>query len=135
LHEIVPEAPFQLRLDRVLWLGLWAASLFVLSLLLVASLSGGSEREFVIGGQPPPSEAANITSGQPGAAIPSLAVGAPSPLPSCLQGSVNECQCQDFAYQGDAQKFFTAYAPPARQPVDPDGDGLVCEWLSRRPGT
>jgi hypothetical protein len=136
MQDIMPEAPFQLRFDRVVWLGLWAASLLVLGILLVASLSGGSAREFVIGGQPSPLEnesvGSNVTA-RPTVA-PSASPGASAaaaPLPSCLQGSVNNCQCQDFTSQGEAQKLFTTYPPPNRQPVDPDADGLVCEWLPK----
>lgn len=140
LQEITPEAPFQLRFDRVVWLGLWGASLLILGLLLVASLSGGNAREFVIG-QPSPlgseSTGSNVTarptsapSVSPGVSA-SPSAGAPAPLPSCLQGTVNNCQCQDFATYGEAQKFFSAYPPPNRQTVDPDGDGFYCEWLPK----
>jgi len=134
LQEITPEAPFQLRFDRVVWLGLWGASLLILGILLVASLSGGNAREFVIGGQPSPvvSESSGATvRPTPGLPSASPGVGAPAPLPACLQGSVNNCQCQDFATYGEAQKFFSAYPPPNRQTVDPDGDGFYCEWLPK----
>jgi hypothetical protein len=135
MQDIMPEAPFQLRFDRIVWLGLWGASLLILGILLVASLSGGNAREFVIGGQPSPSEneslGSNVTTRPTPGASASPGAGAAAPLPSCLQGSVNNCQCQDFTTQGEAQKFFTSYPLPNRQPVDPDGDGLVCEWLPK----
>ena len=135
MQDIMPEAPLQLRLDRVVWLGLWAASLLILGILLVASLSGGSAREFVIGGQPSPSEngevGSNVTARPTLGPSTAPGFGAAAPLPACLQGSVNNCQCQDFASQGEAQKFFNSYPPPNRQPVDPDADGLVCEWLPK----
>lgn len=136
LQEITPEAPFQLRFDRVVWLGLWGVSLLILGILVVASLSGGNAREFVIGGQPSPlvseSAGSNVTA-RPTPALPSPSpgVGVSAPLPSCLQGTVNNCQCQDFATQGEAQKFFNTYPPPNRQTVDPDGDGFYCEWLPK----
>jgi hypothetical protein len=133
MHEIMPEEPFQLRPDRLIWLGLWAASLLILGMLLVASLSGGNTREFVIGGQASPSVdesvGSNVTARPTVAASPSPGVSAAAP--ACLQGAVNNCECQDFGSQGEAQKFFTSYPPPQRQPVDPDGDGLVCEWLPK----
>jgi hypothetical protein len=135
MQDIMPEAPFQLRFDRLVWLGLWGGSLLILGLLLVASLSGGNAREFVIGGQPLPSasQSLGINVTAPPTALPSASPGvsAAAPVSSCLQGTINNCQCQDFGSQGEAQKFFNAYPPPNRQPVDPDGDGLVCEWLPK----
>jgi hypothetical protein len=135
MQDIMPEAPFQLRFDRLVWLGLWGASLLILSILLVASLSGGSSREFVIGGQPSPSTSQSLGSNvtAPPTALPSASPGisAAAPVLPCLQGTINNCQCQDFGSQGEAQKFFNSYPPPNRQPVDPDGDGLVCEWLPK----
>jgi hypothetical protein len=135
MQDIMPEAPFQLRVDRLVWLGLWGGSLLILGILLVASLSGGNAREFVIGGQPLPSPGQSLGSNvtAPPTALPSASPGvsAAAPVSSCLQGTINNCQCQSFGSQGEAQKFFTTYPPPNRQPVDPDGDGLVCEWLPK----
>jgi hypothetical protein len=130
MHDVMPDAPFELRPDRIIWLGLWAASLLVLGILLVASLSGGTAREFVIGGQTSPSVDESVGSNV--TAVPTLAPGA-SPgvsaaAPVCL---VNNCDCEHFGSQGEAQKFFTSYPPPNRQPADPDGDGLFCEWLPK----
>lgn len=123
LEEVTPDSPFQLRMDRVVWLSLWAGSLLILVMSLMSSLSRGTAREFVV--------EAPSTSFEPGAAgdgIPAVVAGL-TQLPACLSGESNDCQCGDFASQLEAQTFFQSYPPGAGHNVDPDGDGAVCEWL------
>jgi hypothetical protein len=130
LKEAAPQHPFQLRFDRLVWLGLWAASLLILGISLISSLSKGAAREFVIA----PSSFEEESS--PGAAVEVGAVsddapvvGEASRVPPCIAGGINTCQCQDFATQGEAQAFFGAYPAGPGHVIDPDVDGVLCEWL------
>src|SRR5439155_221266 len=95
---------FQLRMDRVLWLGLWVASLVVLAISLMASFSRGDSRQFVVG---PNSSSSERASQSPGAALelnsrPGV-TSTPSvqqqPPPACATDGSRECQCNDFATQ------------------------------------
>src|SRR5207249_4348485 len=124
--------PFQLRMDRVLWLGLWAASLVILAISLVASYSRGDSKEFVVA---PSSSSSGRAFQAPGAALESNSrpeiTPTPAPqtsMPSCATGS-QECQCNDFATQPEAQAYYQQHPPAAGHDVDPDRDGVVCEWL------
>jgi hypothetical protein len=132
LEEITPDSPFQLRMDRVLWLGLWAASLFVLAISLMASASRGDSRQFVVG---PDSSSSERALQSPGAALelnnqPGVTpTASPQPPPACETTGPADCQCNDFATQPEAQAFFQRYPPASGHDVDPDRDGLVCEWL------
>ena len=130
LKEAAPQHPFQLRFDRLVWLGLWAASLLILGISLISSLSKGTAREFVIA--PSSFEEESST----GAEVEADAVGDDAPVvgeasrvPPCITGGANACQCQDFATQGEAQAFFEAYPPGPGHVIDPDIDGVLCEWL------
>ena len=123
LEEITPDSPFQLRMDRVLWLGLWAASLLILALSLMASYSKGDSREFVVA----PNSSSDRASQAPGAALDSNSV--PGAMPSCATDGSRECQCNDFATQPEAQAYYQRHPPAAGHDVDPDRDGIVCEWL------
>jgi hypothetical protein len=133
LEEITPDSPFQLRMDRVLWLGLWAASLVILAISLMASFSRGDSREFVVA---PNSSSSDRASQAPGAALESNTRPGVTPnaapqtsMPSCATGGPQECQCNDFATQPEAQAFYQRYPPASGHDVDPDRDGVVCEWL------
>ena len=122
-EELTPDSPFQLRMDRVLWLGLWAASLLILALSLMASYSKGDSREFVVA----PNSSSDRASQAPGAALDSNNV--PGAMPSCATDGSRECQCNDFATQPEAQAFYQQHPPASGHDVDPDRDGVVCEWL------
>jgi len=124
LEEITPDSPFQLRMDRVLWLGLWAASLVILAISLMASYSRGDSKEFVVA---PSSSSSDGASQAPGAALDSNSV--PGAMPSCAMDGSRECQCNDFATQPEAQAYYQQHPPAAGHDVDPDRDGVVCEWL------
>jgi hypothetical protein len=130
LDEMTPDSPFQLRMDRVLWLGLWAASLVILAISLMASFSRGDSRQFVVG---PNSSSSERTLQAPGAALESNSrpgvtpTASPQPSP-CATGS-RECQCNDFATQPEAQAYYQQHPPASGHDVDPDRDGVVCEWL------
>ena len=136
LEEVTPDSPFQLRMDRVLWLGLWAASLVVLAISLMASFSRGDSRQFVVG---PNSSSSERTLQAPGAALESnsrprvtpTASAQPQtqPPPPCATGGSRECQCNDFATQPEAQAYYQQHPPASGHDVDPDRDGVVCEWL------
>ncbi len=133
LEDVTPYRPFQLRLDRAVWLGLWAASLLVLGMSLLTSLSRGAAREFVVE-IPPPVEGGIPTPGAPQSLNPeaqqvSPVVAGASQVPACVLGGFNDCQCQDFATQPEAQAFYEAHPPEPGHNVDPNGDGVVCEWL------
>jgi hypothetical protein len=127
LDEITPDSPFQLRMDRVLWLGLWAASLVILALSLMASYSKGDSREFVVA----PNSSSDRASQAPGAALDSNSV--PGVMPSCATDGSRECQCNDFATQPEAQAYYQRHPPASGHDVDPDRDGIVCEWLPETP--
>lgn len=135
LEEIAPERPFQLRVDRAVWFGLWTASLLVLALSLLTSLSGGAAREFVVGTPLPVEEESGQT--EPGLTpeTPALSptVAAAARVPSCIEGGINECRCNDFATHAEAQAFFEEHPPGPGHNVDPDGDGVVCEYLPGSP--
>jgi hypothetical protein len=133
LEEITPDSPFQLRMDRVLWLGLWAASLVILAMSIMASYSRGDSREFVVA---PSSSSSDRASQAPGAALesnsrPGVTPTAPpqTSMPSCATSGPQECQCNDFATQPEAQAYYQRYPPASGHDVDPDRDGVVCEWL------
>ena len=132
LEEITPDSPFQFRIDRVLWLGLWAASLVILAISLMASYSRGDSKEFVVA---PSSSSSGRAFQAPGAALESNSQPEITPtaapqtsMPSCATGS-QECQCNDFATQPEAQAYYQQHPPAAGHDVDPDRDGVVCEWL------
>jgi hypothetical protein len=141
LRELLPEKPFQLRFDRVVWLSLWAVSLLLLGISVLTTLSKGSAREFVIDGPPSSFEVDARPSVQVDApqATPEIepgptpngavVVGGVSAAPPCIAAGINNCQCQDFATQPEAQALFEAYPPAPGHIVDPDGNGAVCEWL------
>jgi hypothetical protein len=143
VRAIAPERPFELRLDRMVWVGLWLASLLVLGISVIASMSNGSAREVVI-------EAPAQYQGefQPQAPIPSPPVASPlnreaapegtspvvggaSQLPQCAAGGLDNCRCADFKTQPEAQQFYEAHPPGPGHIVDPDGDGVMCEWLPK----
>jgi hypothetical protein len=132
LEEVTPESPFQLRMDRVLWLGLWAASLFILATSLMASLSRGSAREFVVGSPSSSSERGLQT---PDAVLDSnskpeaAGLSAEEQVTACATTGPADCQCNDFVTQPEAQAFFERYPPASGHDVDPDRDGISCEWL------
>ncbi|HEV8575312.1 MAG TPA: hypothetical protein VGR43_11465 [Dehalococcoidia bacterium] len=135
LEDATPQKPFQLRLDRVAWLSLWAISLLILGISVLASMSKGSAREFII--DAPPSsfegsesqtEEGSVLSSPPAEDV-SPAVGDAAEVPQCAQGPLEDCQCQDFQTQGEAQAFFEAHPPGPGHSVDPDGDGVLCEWV------
>ena len=130
LEAITPDGPFQLRMDRVLWLGLWAASLVILAVSLMASFSRGDSRQFVGGQNLSSSERASES---PGAALELNsrpgATPAASPPVSCGTGGPRECQCNDFVTQPEAQAYYQQHPPASGHNVDPDRDGVVCEWL------
>jgi len=144
LRTIAPERPFEVRLDRVVWVGLWVVSLLVLGISLVASMSSGAAREVVIE-IPPQFEGASESQApveSPPAASPlnrnedaegrSTLVGGVSRAPECVTGGTDDCQCADFATQPEAQAFYEAHPPGPGHIVDPDGNGLMCEWLPGR---
>src|SRR5881397_3971501 len=115
LEEITPDSPFQLRMDRVLWLGLWAASLVILAMSIMASYSRGDSREFVVA---PSSSSSDRASQAPGAALesnsrPGVTPTAPpqTSMPSCATSGPQECQCNDFATQPEAQAYYQRYPP------------------------
>jgi len=134
LEDVTPDSPFQLRMDRVLWLGLWAASLVVLAISLMASFSRGDSRQFVVG---PNSSSSERASQSPGAALElnsrPRVTSTPSvqqqPPPACATDGSRECQCNDFATQPEAQAYYQQHPPGSGHDVDPDRDGVVCEWL------
>ena len=133
LEEVTPDSPFQLRMDRVLWLGLWAASLVVLGVSLMASFSRGDSRQFVVG----PNSSSERALQAPGAALDSNSrpgvtpTVSPQPPPACATNGSRDCQCSDFATQPDAQAYYQQHPPAAGHDVDPDRDGVVCEWLPK----
>ena len=136
LEEITPDSPFQLRMDRVLWLGLWAASLVILAISLMASFSRGDSREFVVS----PNSSSDRASQAPGAALElnSRPTVTPTQLPQqppppCASNGSPDCQCNDFATQPQAQAFYEQHPPASGHDVDPDRDGVVCEWLPETP--
>lgn len=129
LKEVAPQHPFQLRFDRLVWLSLWAVSLLLLGISLVSSLSQGTAREFVIApssfeGESSPA-AVEAGTGSDDAPV----VGEASRVPPCIAGGINACQCQDFATQGEAQVFFEVNPAGPGHVIDPDVDGVLCEWL------
>jgi len=123
LEEVTPDSPFQLRMDRVVWLGLWAGSLLILAMSLMTSLSRGAAREFVV-----EAPSTSFEFGAEGEAMPAAVAGV-TQLPECMGGVFNNCRCGDFATQLEAQTFFESYPAGPGHNVDPDGDGTVCEWL------
>lgn len=132
VEEATPDRPFQLRMDRVVWLGLWGFSLLILALSLLSSLSQGTAREFVVELPPASFEGAEA----PGVALDSrtgphvVPIASPAAaLPDCMTDGVNECRCDDFATQAEAQAFYQRFPPGPGHVVDPDGNGAVCEWL------
>ena len=127
LEEITPDSPFQLRMDRVLWLGLWAASLVILAISLMASFSRGDSREFVVS----PSSSSERAAQAPGAALESNSrpTASPQPPPECATAGSRDCQCNDFGTQPEAQAYYQQHPPASGHDVDPDRDGVVCEWL------
>ena len=130
LKEATPQHPFQLRFDRLVWLSLWAVSLLILGVSLVSSLSKGTAREFVIAPsslEEESSPSAEVAAGAVSDDAP--VVGEASRVPPCIAGGINTCQCQDFATQGEAQAFFEAYPAGPGHIIDPDVDGVLCEWL------
>jgi hypothetical protein len=134
LHDVVPDSPFQFRLDRMVWMALWTVSLLVLSLSVASSLSKGSAREFVIESPPTsyeggalPAEKAAFS--EPTAEGTNLAVGGASLEPSCVADGINLCRCDDFSTQPEAQAFFEGHPPGPGHNVDPNADGVLCEWL------
>jgi hypothetical protein len=143
VRTIAPERPFELRLDRMIWVGLWVGSLLVLGISVVASMSNGSAREIVIEApaqfQDDFQPQAPITS--PPVASPlsrdadpegtSPIVGGASALPECAAGGINGCRCADFKTQPEAQQFYEAHPPGPGHVVDPDGNGVMCEWLPK----
>ena len=143
VRAIAPERPFELRLDRMVWVGLWVASLLVLGISVVASMSNGSAREVVIEApaqyqgefqpqapipSPPVSSPLNREAGPEGM---SPVVGGASQLPECAAGGIDDCQCADFKTQPEAQQFYEVHPPGPGHVVDPDGNGVVCEWLPK----
>ena len=143
VRAIAPERPFELRLDRLIWVGLWVASLLVLGISVVASMSNGSAREVVIEApaqfqddlQPqapiasPPVASPLNRDADPGGTSP--IVGGASRLPECAAGGIDDCQCKDFDTQPEAQQFYEVHPPGPGHIVDPDGNGVVCEWLPK----
>ncbi len=130
LKEAAPQHPFQLRFDRLVWLGLWAASLLILGISLISSLSKGAAREFVIAPSSFQEESSpGAASEAGGVSDEAQVVGEASRVPPCIAGGINTCQCQDFATQGEAQAFFEAYPAGPGHVIDPDVDGVLCEWL------
>lgn len=143
VRAIAPERPFELRLDRLIWVGLWVASLLVLGISVLASMSNGSAREVVIEApaqfqgdfQPqapiasPPVASPLSREVDPGGISP--IVGGASQLPECAAGGINECRCADFDTQPEAQQFYEVHPPGPGHIVDPDGNGVVCEWLPK----
>jgi len=131
LEEVTPDSPFQLRMDRLVWLGLWAGSLLILAMSLLTSLSRGAAREFVVEA---PSSSFEAGLEVPDAVLDSSAAPEQQPdvspeLPACVTGEFNDCRCGDFATQAEAQTFFQSFPPGPGHNVDPDGDGAMCEWL------
>jgi hypothetical protein len=135
LQDIAPPRPFDLRLDRMVWVGLWLGSLFILGVSVVASMSTGSAREVVV---EIPVEQLGGAAGSPVASSPlnhhagatqTPAVGAAARAPECVAGGIDDCTCADFGTQPVAQAFFNAHRPGPGQIVDPDGNGVMCEWL------
>jgi hypothetical protein len=129
LREVTPESPFELRLDRVVWVGLWAVSLLILGLSIITSLSRGAAREFVVEVPPTSFEGEFRGPNSTAGAEVSPVVDDVFRVPECAAGGLSDCQCQDFATQGEAQAFFETYPPRPGHVIDPDGDGVVCEWL------
>ena len=125
----------------MVWVGLWVASLLVLGISVIASMSNGSAREVVIEApvqyqdqfQPqapipsPPVASPLNRSADPEGTSP--VVGGASQLPECAAGGLDDCQCADFNTQPEAQQFYEAHPPEPGHNVDPNGDGVVCEWL------
>jgi hypothetical protein len=136
LRVAFPARPFELRLDRLIWTGLWVASLFVLGVSLVASMSSGAAREVVI-------EFPEQFQGSSQSQVPvesplnqspseqSPVVGGAAALPECIQGGIDDCQCADFKTQPEAQQFYEAHPPGPGHIVDPEGNGVMCEWLPK----
>ena len=143
LRTIAPERPFELRLDRMVWVGLWVASLLVLGISVIASMSKGSAREVVIEAPvqyqneflpqapiPSPPVASPLSrDADPEGTSP--VVGGASQLPQCAAGGIDDCRCADFKTQPEAQQFYEAHPPGPGHVVDPDGNGVVCEWLPK----
>lgn len=143
VRAIAPERPFELRLDRMVWVGLWVASLLVLGISIVASMSNGSAREVVIEApvqfqdqlqpqapipSPPVASPLNRDAGPEGI---SPIVGSASRLPECAAGGIDDCRCADFKTQPEAQQFYEAHPPGPGHIVDPDRNGEMCEWLPK----
>jgi hypothetical protein len=141
VRATAPERPFELRLDRMIWVALWIGSLLVLGISAIASMSNGSAREVVIEApiqfqdellpqapvaSPPVSSPLNRDTDDESTAP---VVGGASKLPDCAAGGVDHCRCADFKTQPEAQQFFEAHPPGPGHIVDPDGNGLMCEWL------
>jgi hypothetical protein len=143
VRAVAPERPFDLRVDRMIWVGLWIGSLLVLGISLVASMSNGSAREVTIEApiqfqdellpqapvaSPPVASPLNRDAGAESTAP---VVGGESRLPECAAGGIDHCRCADFKTQPEAQQFFEAYPPGPGHIVDPDGNDVVCEWLPK----
>jgi len=143
VRAIAPERPFELRLDRMVWVGLWVASLLVLGISVIASMSNGSAREVVIEApaqyqdeflpqapvpSPPVASPLNREADPEGA---SPVVGGASQLPQCAAGGIDDCRCADFKTQPEAQQFYETHPPGPGHVVDPDGNGVMCEWLPK----
>jgi hypothetical protein len=143
-HDLAPARPFELRLDRLVWVGLWVGSLLVLGVSLLASMSNGAAREVIvevpaeIEERPvvsptlaPPATASPFSRAVESAS-PTPAIGGAAREPECAAGGLNECTCADFGTQPVAQAFYEVHPPGPGQVVDPDGNGKVCEWLPER---
>jgi hypothetical protein len=139
LHDLAPVRPLDLRIDRMVWMGLWIGSLFVLGVSVLASMSSGSAREVVVeipveqldgaaGSPAAPSPVASPLN-QNSSAVQTPAVGAAARAPECVAGGIDDCTCADFGTQPVAQAFFEVHPPGPGQIVDPDGNGVMCEWL------
>jgi len=121
---------FQLRADRVVWLGIWTVSVAILLVAVLTTFSRPAPREFIPGA--PTSDAQGLAPQNDTTALDSAA----SPLideglgvPECAQGGQANCHCGDFASQADAQAYYERFPPAEGNVVDTEGDGVFCEWL------
>jgi hypothetical protein len=48
-----------------------------------------------------------------------------------VAGGIDDCTCADFETQPVAQAFYEEHPPGPGQIVDPDGNGVMCEWLPK----
>jgi hypothetical protein len=115
-----------IRADRLVWMCLWTVSVVVLAASLLTTFSRPAPREFTPGA--PSSEGASPeTEVLDSLSSPVMQQG--SGVPECARAGQDNCRCSDFDTQPDAQGFYGRFPSADGHIVDPDGDGVFCEWL------